>query len=291
VLPPLVLATDDGYARPLSVTLRSIASACSANRASLKIIVLHEALGTAAADLIRSHARDLGLSLELRDVRLNGAGFPIWGRVTVATYLRLLIAAALPDFDKALYLDGDTLVLGDLTPLLQTDTEGLPLAAVQDVMNPVLRCDFALPGWQLLGLEGEREYFNAGVALFDLRVCREREILDRAFWFLRNKPEHVKLWDQDALNWAIDGRWMRLPYCWNTLPMSAMLAMFGTPPFVHEMRPLDLLLAEEGSAKILHYAGPRKPWDKDYPPGRPRSLYLKVLARADARSPLITPRA
>jgi lipopolysaccharide biosynthesis glycosyltransferase len=104
-------------------------------------------------------------------------------------------------------------------------------------------------------------------------------------WFVENRPEHILMFDQDALNWVVDDHWLRLPRCWNALPMSAMLQMFGTPPFAREMLPVDTLLEDERAARIVHYAGPRKPWKPGYAPGAARERYERALAELNAHAP------
>ncbi len=47
------------------------------------------------------------------------------GKITKPSYYRLSAQNVFPDLDKMLYLDGDTLVYGDLTPLYTLEMEGL----------------------------------------------------------------------------------------------------------------------------------------------------------------------
>jgi lipopolysaccharide biosynthesis glycosyltransferase len=282
-LPPVVLAVDDNYVRPLCVVLRSLATANADHLDALRIIVLHASLSPAAERQVTSHAADVGLSLELRRIGMDAGAYPTHGWACSAAYLRLKIAEMLPEYDRAVYLDCDLLVRADVTPLLTTDLGGAPMGAVQDVMNPVLECGFGLPGWASLGLEGSRCYFNSGVLVLDLPACRESEIFTRSEWFLANKSNHVPLWSQDALNWAADDRWARLSRHWNMVPISAMVEMFGTPPCPPETPPLDVLMDDERDARILHYAGPRKPWGGEYPAGLARDRYASVLNTVDAR--------
>lgn len=274
-LPPVVLASDDDYARPLCVVLRSIATSNAAHLDALRVIVLHDSLSPPVARMLTSHAADVGLNLQLRRVDADADAYPTHGWASAAAYLRLTLPDVLSDYDRAVYLDCDLLVLGDLTPLLTTDLGDAAIGAAEDVMNPVLGCGIGLPGWAELGLDAGRRYFNSGVLVLDLDACRE--VFDRARWFLANRTRHVFFWDQDALNWAADDRWFRLDRRWNMVALSAMLEMFGTPPCQAEMAPLPVLLDDEKNARILHYAGPRKPWNDDYPAGPARDRYTAAL--------------
>jgi lipopolysaccharide biosynthesis glycosyltransferase len=273
---PVVFTVDDGYLRPLCVTLRSLASA----NPKLPVIVLHTELSEASAERLYAEAAEFGLDLELRRAELDVKG-PLWGWISPAAYLRLAIPQVLSDFDSVLYLDSDLLVLGDVTPLLEADLGGAPVAAVPDPFNPVVRCGIGLFGWRELGLDGARQYFNSGVMVFDLAACERKDVFGRALWLLEKHPQHVLFPDQDALNWAADDDWVRLERRWNTFPVSAISSRFPLP-CQHEMVPLEVLVAEESSATILHYAGPLKPWKDDFPDGPLRERYRAVLREVDA---------
>jgi len=287
-VPPIVFALDDNYVRQLCVVLRSLAATNPDLRADLRIIVIHNSLSTAAARRLTSHAADVGLEIELRRTEFRGEGYPVWGWVSPAAYLRLKITEMLAEYDSAVYLDCDTLILGDVSPLLTTDLGVAPLAAVQDPLIPVLKCGLGLPRYKELGLDGDRQYFNSGVLIFNLRACREKEILTRSMHFLETKPEYVLFFDQDALNWAVDDDWLRLDGRWNAFPISAISEVFGPLPCEKEMRPLDVLLDVEKNARILHYAGPRKPWTDEFPAGAARDRYAAVLGEVDARDSQVT---
>ena len=281
-LPPIVFAIDDNYCRPLCVVLRSLAAANIDHLDAMTVIVLHDLLSSKAARRLKFHAADVGLSIELRRVHL-GSGGPTSKWITRAAYLRLKIAEALPEYDSALYLDSDILIIGDLLPLLRTKLDSTLIAAVRDPLNPVLKYGIGLPGWNELGIDGDREYFNSGVMLLNLRICREQEVLTRSIFFLEANPQHVMFWDQDALNWAVADNWFRLDRHWNTFPISAILKMPGKPNCAEDIMPLDVLVKDERNARILHYAGSRKPWSASFPSCAARDRYVAVLDETDTR--------
>ncbi|MGR7000730.1 glycosyltransferase family 8 protein [Yinghuangia aomiensis] len=173
-------------------------------------MVVPQNLSGASMRRLKRHADRLGLDAEFRHVDAAAAG-PIFGWVTGAVYLRLTLGEVLADVPRALYLDVDTLVLGDLRPLLQYDLDGALFGAVRDAQNPVVGAGIALPGWAGLdGVQNGRDYFNSGVLLLDLDGCRRAGLFDAARDFLTKHPDEVRLWDQDALNVAAADRWRRL---------------------------------------------------------------------------------
>lgn len=275
-LPPIVFAIDDGYVEPCCVALRSIAET-TPDPSLLDVFVLYPTLRSESQR--RLEQSSCGLRLQLRRVGAVDRRFPVSGWVTEATYLRLSIGKALTEFDKAIYLDADLIATDDVVPLLRTDLSGRSLGAVRDPQNPVLRLGVGLPGWDQLGLSGNREYFNCGVMVLDLVKCRKNHIFERCASFLTERPQHVKFWDQDALNWVVDDDWLRLDRRWNTLPMSAILTFPGERYNAEEILPLASLLADEERAGIVHFAGKRKPWNELFPHSPAHQRYTELQSR------------
>jgi lipopolysaccharide biosynthesis glycosyltransferase len=271
--PPIVCCVDDRYVLPLCVLMESLAAV--SGHAGLRMLVLHQGISRASQGRLAFHAGRLGLDLEARPVEA-AASAAASGWVSEAVYLRLEIGDVLGPCGTVLYLDADTLVLGDLRPLLAASLEGAPFGAVRDPQNPVVGGGIALPGWAELGLPRGRDYFNSGVMLLDLAACERTGLFTAARAFLADHPDHVRLWDQDALNVAAADQWRRLGRRWNTFALSPLAA---EPGYQHDdaepYSPLAMLLADEPGASILHFAGPAKPWREDYPPGQPGEVYRR----------------
>lgn len=84
---------------------------------------------------------------------------------TPYSFLRLF-ADRLPELpDKVLYLDADTVINGDISPLFHTDVEGYEYAAVLDFY-----------GKRFMGYH----YINSGVMLLNMVELRKTELLKRA---------------------------------------------------------------------------------------------------------------
>jgi UDP-D-galactose:(glucosyl)LPS alpha-1,3-D-galactosyltransferase len=280
-LPPIVCGVDYRYVPGLAALMESMAVAHGDARGQLRMVIAHRDLGATDCREIDRRAARLGLSVDFRVVRL-ARSLPVSGWVSDAVYLRLGLPELLPDESRALYLDGDVLVMRDLRPLLRHPMCGAALAAVRDPQNPIVGEGIALPGWHQIGVPRGREYFNSGVMLIDLHECARQGVFERAYRFLIEWPREVRLWDQDALNVAVDDRWHRLDRCWNTFAMSALTTV---PGFIHDtaepVMPLADLLADEYSAAVLHFAGPTKPWAADYPPVALRDLYRRFITPVD----------
>jgi lipopolysaccharide biosynthesis glycosyltransferase len=156
---------------------------------------------------------------------------------SAAVYFRLLAPRFLPaDLDKILYLDTDLIVRQSLLDLWNTKIENFALAAVPHNED---EDHFA----KALGLPDGCKYFNSGVLLINLRFWRENSVVDKAITFVRENPDKVQFWDQDALNATLVGKWIELPTMWN---------------WREWIRPPERE-ARTGPS-IVHFAGHSKPW-------------------------------
>jgi lipopolysaccharide biosynthesis glycosyltransferase len=142
-----------------------------------------------------------------------------------------------PDIQRLLYLDADTLVLQSLDPLRSLDLGPNWAAAVDDfIMAFPAKLDAQR---RALGLRADSAYFNSGVILFDWARPETRQAVATARHNIETRADQYHATDQDALNAALDGKWLRLDPKWNV--------QTGFLPDIQ--RPA-----------IVHFTGRRKPW-------------------------------
>ena len=210
------------------------------NNASYNVVVhiLHSDLGRAAiARLKMFETRYKNAKIQFHkidDSRFEKFGLTI-GHITKETYFRYMIADVLPNISRVLYLDGDTIVNGDISELFDTDLTNYYCAGVSDIYIESV-------GYKkTLGLDGL--YINAGVILFNLDEMRRTNIAEKLFKL--TAENNFKYQDQDAINVAFNGKIKELDCVYN-FKRNHQKAFPEKVP----------------SAKIVHYVGPNKPWRK-----------------------------
>ncbi len=127
-------------------------------------------------------------------------GFPCPNWVTTEAWFRCLLADLLPEEEKVLYLDCDTIVRDSLSELFKTELETNLVAVVEDVSKSKTNAE-------RIGLE-DGFYFNSGVLLINLKAWRKNDF----FGCLKNiiMTDNRITNDQDALNKTSDGHKHRL---------------------------------------------------------------------------------
>lgn len=180
---------------------------------------------------------------------------------SAATYYRLFISELLPDsIDRAIYLDCDLVVKGNLEQLWEADFRDNYVLAVQDMWTP--SAAVALPDYQHLGVSADSKYFNAGVLALNLKKWRADKITARAIEYLKRHKEHIHEHDQGLLNALLAGQWGELDRRWNLTP--AILDLYSSwqeSPFSEDA--YNRLIQEP---YIIHFATSRKPWNSRHTP-------------------------
>lgn len=237
---PVFFATDDNYLPFLAVTLESIREN-SSREYDYRIYVLHSGVRSEYEEKILRYSEE-GFEVSFVDVteRLKTISSLLHMRdyYTCTTYFRIFIAGMFPQYDKAIYLDCDTVVLGDLSALYNYDLKdnligGAPCEGVNSfkVYKEYVRT--------VDGLNPDM-FFNAGVILMNLKGFREEGFYEK-FADLLKKYKFTVIQDEDYLNVLCQDRVLQLPRAWNKFPVSK-----------------DRLF--RGELRIVHYGMTWKPW-------------------------------
>lgn len=176
---------------------------------------------------------------------------PVTDRISVAMWNRIFLPDLLPNVERVLYVDADTIIMQPLDELWQLDLDGFALAAVDNVLEKRFQsrpCE--------LGFATDQSYFNSGVLLINLDWWRERGVTHDILTFATDRTR-VLLWpDQDALNVLLGKHRLPLSPSWN-----AQNSLFFLPLATEYFSESDIRRACKRPA-ILHFEGPgfAKPW-------------------------------
>lgn len=141
------------------------------------------------------------------------SGFGSW-RGSLATYSRMFIQDILPDIDWAIYVDGDTLWLGDIARLWDSRDASKLIQASVDPPMPLGEKHPDEDWYVENGLEVPRGgYLCMGLMMVNLKGMRDAGISAKCKDFMRSHslPRVV---DQTVLNYVCKGRTAALPAEW-----------------------------------------------------------------------------
>lgn len=201
----IAYAPDDKY---INQTIVSMVSAIENNKEhEIEFIIIYSKLSEESIEKLNQLAPTLTLpqgektnpQVKLRLLRVDESIFtplPLSHWVTVQAWFRIKLSDMCPDLDRILYLDCDTLILGDLSELFNTDLDGKYLAGVKDVWGVNKYCK------RLNMTSGV--YVNSGMLLLNAEYCRQENFFDKIVDFANKNAKIIDFCDQDSINKIAD---------------------------------------------------------------------------------------
>ncbi len=237
---PIFYAADDNFVKYTLVSLTSLKANADRTR-SYRIYILLTTVSEELRAPFEALSED-NFQIEFVDVSAYLAtcadSLHVRDYYSKTTYYRLFIAEMYPAYDKALYIDSDTVVVGNIAEMYDHDLGENYVGACHE--QAMVQADvYGTYVETVLGIDRNR-YFNAGVLLINCRLFREVNMLQQ-FLDLLHAYTFVVTQDEDYLNVLCQNRVLWLHQGWNT-------EVFG-----------ELSVPAE-EMKIIHYIMTSKPW-------------------------------
>ena len=261
----VVLSANNYYVPYVATVLSSILTNSSA-KYNYDILLMNKDINPHEQKKLKSIIEDKSnFSLRFINVSRFEESFKslfLRGHFTIETWFRLLLPEILPDYDKVLYLDSDLVVNADIAELYNTNIDKYLLAACHDADTAGLYNGFEPKKKNymdnILKIAKPYDYFQAGVILFNLAEFRKQLKTDETLKFAASYE--WELLDQDVLNYLaqekvkfVDMAW-NVMYDWNYIRIKKIVSR--APKYLQ-----DEYMTAHANPKIIHYAGPDKPWN------------------------------
>lgn len=235
---PIFFACDDNFVKYTMVALKSIIE-----NASKEYLYNVHILNTNISKKMKEELMVLGnenFNIEFNNVTsyLNSISdrLPIRDYYSKTTYFRLFIAEMFKDYEKAIYIDSDTVVLGDISELYNYEIgDNLVGACNEQAMVQVN--EYGTYAEECVGIS-RNSFFNAGMLVINCNKFREEKVLDK-FIDLLNEYNFVVTQDEDYLNVICKDKIKYLANKWNTMPIKEK---------------------SKKSPSLIHYNLTLKPW-------------------------------
>lgn len=251
----LVCAADNNYAMPLAVTVRSALANLKSNR-KIALFILDGGISKSnKKKIIKSlQSEKLDISwIQIDETQLTN--LVLTRHLTTTAYYRLLITKFLPlEFDKAIYLDTDMIVKGNLEELWNIPLEDNYALAVQDDVELYISMSEGLRNYQDVGICPDYKYFNSGLLVINLEKWRSENIGEKVLEYIRQNREYVRN-DQDGLNAILAGKWGEIHPRWNQMPRIYDYLSWKESPHTEDI--YEELLHKP---YIIHFTNSPKPW-------------------------------
>ena len=224
---PIFLTINSAYAPYAAAAIHSLTQHTDPNR-YYRVIILHDGLNLVNRWRLRNlvtknvalQFKKMTRSLYLKAIvtyctrRQKGAGDFFSSAVY---YYRAFIPLMFPLYKKAVYIDSDTILRGDIGELFDIELGDKVMAAMVDpkvTSVPEFR-DYVD---NALGVP-HTEYVNSGVQVMDLRKMRKMRYLSTMIDLIKKYDADLVAPDQDYLNVILRGQIMYLDPVWNAEPV------------------------------------------------------------------------
>ena len=239
---PIFYACDDAFVKYTIVSLSSMIKNAS-KEYKYKVYVLHndisDEMKQKTLELANDNFEIIFVSVE-KYLKKFTKKLPLRHYYSMTTYYRLFIAEMFPEYDKAIYIDSDTIVLGDISRLYATDVSNHLIAGCKEQAMEQVDV-YGTYVEKVIGIS-RHEFFNAGIMLINCDKFRTQKILDK-FVFYLGIYDFIVTQDEDYLNLVCKDQVLWLDQKWNT-ELAAGLE------YNYDVK----------TANILHYIMVNKPW-------------------------------
>lgn len=249
----LAVATDAAY---LPWCATAVLSVLRSGTRGLVVHLLHAA-DVSGSDLGRFGAmvQAEGAQLEpiaVADLDLGPLPAAVSAHGGAVSCARLLLPEVLPDVDRLVYLDADTLTRQALDELWEVSLDGAVLGAVRNVVEPGMAARLTA-----LGVADPRRYLNSGVLVMDLAAMRRDGTAAALLRCVHERGDQLLWVDQDALNLVLGHDWHELHPRWN-----AQNSFWDWSQWAQDVLGHDAVDQARSAPCVLHFEGPWlcKPW-------------------------------
>lgn len=246
---PIVYASDNNYAKYTSVSIQSILENSAQRNFLIFYILIDDEFSERNKELLTNQVEKYGHNIVFVNMKdaYKEENLKI-AHISHHTYYRLQLPKILGYLNKLIYIDGDTIVLGNIGDLFDFDIKDSYFGGVKAPAfdNKKHR--------NRLGIDTSK-YINAGVLLVNNRLLIKDKVQKKFEELLNNSYDCQ---DQDIINVAGFGKITLLPIKYNL--MTKYQNTFSR--FISEGK-IDKSEFDEAIKYplIIHYADKIKPWD------------------------------
>lgn len=244
---PVVLSTNNNFAKFVGVTIQSIKENASPNDI-YHIYVFHDDDMTMINKLKLESLTTSNIIVKCLNVAplIDTSSLYAHSHFSLQTFYRWWIPEILPQYKKVIYIDCDLVVNADLREFYNIDLEGKIVGGIIDPTEKIdgQKIDFFYNYIQNTLKLNPYKYINAGVLLIDSEKFNQAKIKDKCIDVIRSYKK-LECLDQDALNITLVDNIKFIDNIWN---------------FQTGNRSYDKLEKYDHIHNIIHFTTSSKPW-------------------------------
>lgn len=209
---PIFLSSDNNYAPLIATTIMSI---CKNTQSFCEFFILDGGISDEYRQLLfnmKKQYDNFNINFINIDTQKYFQNFIATDYISVATYYRFIISELISEICKALYLDVDIIVNGDIKKLFNENLDEYIIGAIPDNGNR----NYVDKLKSSLSMSVESIYFNAGILLIDFSKWKNNHVTDQLFQIEKKYRGKLICNDQDVLNLYFENNYKILDKKYNS---------------------------------------------------------------------------
>lgn len=257
----IVYATSDLYSKPALVSIKTLLMN-NINVDEIHIYYVEHGVSDENKGLLRALVEEYHRQIDFIPMPESFSQVEGIMRADHVVYSYCFFQDILPkNLDKVLLLEGDSIVVGDLTELYGMDITDYYFAAADDMQNKNIH--------KRLGLKPDSPYVNCGILLFNLNKMREEKYSEKIARIIRNGRSKLFFEVQDEMNVAAEGKIKIMPLQYNAY---TLVFLFDYKNMFRFRRPSTYYTKEEfenarKNPVVVHFCKTKfmqpRPWIKN----------------------------
>ncbi len=232
---PIFFTIDESYVPYFSVAAESLIENANHNY-HYNIHIIHENLSKKSQEKIKtletSYAKIIfnKITESINKITNRSENYLKADYFTLTIFYRLFLPEMFLEYNKAIYIDSDVCIPGDISQLYNIDLEDNLYGGCKDIscMDNAILCDYFKNN---AGVTIDN-YINSGVLLMNMQKLREVKFLDHFLYLLNKYHFDTVCPDQDYINAMAYGKIKLLPNEWNAMPTNGTFIV-DNPQIVH----------------------------------------------------------
>lgn len=252
---PIVYASNNDYVPYMSVSIQSILDNISPNTVPVFYVLIDNDFSQENCEILEKQVRNY--NSEIRFIRADEYfDSNLKSRIehiSIQTFYRLAIPTILSCYNKVIYIDGDTVVNGDISELYSTNVSDVYLAGV------IAPAFVNKKHVSRLGID-TKNYVNAGVLVINNRLLIKDKVQEH---FMKAIEKKYDCMDQDILNVVCLGKIRNID-----IKNNLMTKYFSNYDKYTEQWHITIDDFKNAMINpyIIHYADKVKPWNDSKSP-------------------------
>ena len=250
---PVIYITDHNFVLPTSISIYSLIQSASSFFEIFVLMCECDANDVLVFERLGKHDNVKINIIDVSSLNSSDNVTELDIHVSTAAVIKFFIPLLFSNYEKVLYIDGDTLVLKDLSDITKYDIADNYIGAVSDINAFYYKKKYYADRLKC----AMDNYYNSGVMLFNIKNCLADDISNKLFEYrIRGINDFM---DQDALNVVMNHRICSFPLSFNTI---STCVRYADIEHVKKYYPNELSYTDDylSTAYIYHYASPEKPW-------------------------------